>query len=142
MSNLNKVMIIGRLGRDPESRTITSGSTVCNFSLATSERWKDKSGEKQEKTEWHNIVAWGAQATFSQEYLRKGALVYVEGSLQTSTWEKDGVKHYKTEIKAFSVQSLEKVEKQPVNTLANLNQDEPPHNDQNEQAYLDEEIPF
>lgn len=113
MSNLNKVMLIGRLGSDPESRTIQSGSTVCNFSIATSEKWKDKSGDRQEKTEWHNIVAWGLQASFTQEYLRKGSLVYVEGSLQTKDWvDSSDVKHYKTEVKAFSVQSLVRQEQQ------------------------------
>ena len=109
MSNLNKVMLIGRLGKDPEVRHTQSGQKVANFSLATSDNWKDKQGNKQERTEWHNIVAWGFQAEFAEKYLQKGRLVYVEGRLQTSDWtDKDNVKHYKTEIVANTVQGLDR----------------------------------
>ena len=96
--NLNKVMLIGRLVRDPEKKTTPMGHTVCSFSIATSRIWKDQSGQKQEKTEFHNIVLWRRLAEIASEYLTKGSLVYIEGRLETRNWEKDGVKHYRTEI--------------------------------------------
>ena len=96
--NLNKVMLIGRLVRDPEKKTTPMGHTVCSFSIATSRIWKDQSGQKQEKTEFHNIVLWGRLAETASQYLFKGNLVYIEGRLETRSWEKDGVKHYRTEI--------------------------------------------
>ena len=107
MSGLNKVMLIGRLGRDPETRHMADGTTVCNFSIATSEEWKDKqTGEKREKTEWHNIAAWRQLGDVCGRYLAKGRQVYIEGKLQTRTWEQDGVKRYATDIVANSVQFL------------------------------------
>jgi len=97
--SLNKVMLIGRLGKDPEVRYTQSGKAVCNFSVATSERWKDSAGVKQEKTEWHNVVAWGKIVDVIQQYVKKGQEIYIEGKLQTTTWdEKDGNKRYKTEV--------------------------------------------
>ncbi len=106
--NLNKVMLIGRLGRDPETRYTNSGSAVANFSIATTETWKDKQGQKQERTEWHNIVCWGPQADFAQNYLKKGRLIYVEGRLQTRDWtDNQNVKHYKTEITANNILFME-----------------------------------
>jgi single-strand DNA-binding protein len=109
MSNLNKAMLIGRLGQDPETRYTKSGSAVTSFSLATNDFWKDKQGNRQEKTDWHNIVAWGQLADFSQNYLRKGRLVYVEGRLQTRDWvDQQNVKHYKTEIVANTIQLLDR----------------------------------
>jgi single-strand DNA-binding protein len=108
--NLNKVMLIGRLGRDPEIRYTNSGSAVANFSMATTDTWKDKQGQKQERTEWHNIVAWGRLADFSQNYLKKGKLIYVEGRLQTRDWtDKENVKHYKTETVANTINFMEKL---------------------------------
>ena len=101
MSGVNKVILVARLGQDPESRDV-GDSTVCNFSVATSEKWKDKSGNKQEKTEWHRIVAWGKLAGVCQEYLKKGDNVYVEGQLQYT--EKDG--KYYTDIKIFNMTML------------------------------------
>lgn len=99
MSSVNKCTIIGRLGKDPELRFTTSGQGVARFSVATSEKWKDKnSGEMQEKTEWHNILVWGKLAELCNDYLKKGRQVYLEGKLQTRSWEKDGVKKYTTEI--------------------------------------------
>lgn len=96
---LNKAIIIGRLGRDPETNYLQSGNAVANFSVATSESWKDKNtGEKKEKTEWHRVVAWGRLAEICGEYLRKGSLVYIEGKIETREWEKDGEKKYTTEI--------------------------------------------
>lgn len=99
-SSLNKVELIGRLGKDPEIKNLTNGSAVANFSVATSEVWKDKrSGEKQEKTEWHNIVVWNEKTIeFIEKYLAKGDLVRIEGKIQTRSWEKDGEKRYATEI--------------------------------------------
>jgi single-strand DNA-binding protein len=96
---INKVMLIGRLGRDPETRYTGGGTPVCNFSLATDESYTDKSGQRQKKTEWHNIVAWGKLAEQCQNLLSKGKLAYVEGRLQTREWnDRDGNKRRTTEI--------------------------------------------
>lgn len=104
MSGLNKTMLIGRLGADPELRHTQSGDAVCNFTMATSEKWKGKDGEMQEKTEWHRIVAWKKVAEICDKYLSKGKQVYIEGRLQTRKWEdKDGNKRYTTEIVANQV---------------------------------------
>lgn len=101
MSSLNKAMIIGNLGKDPDVRYTQSNTAVANLSIATSDRYKDKSGEWKETTEWHKIVAWGRTAEVCQEYLKKGSKIYVEGSIQTNKWEdKDGQTRYTTEIKA------------------------------------------
>jgi single-strand DNA-binding protein len=97
-------MLIGRLGKDPEVRYTKSGDAVASFSIATDETYKDRQGNKQEKTEWHNINAWGKLADFAQNYLKKGRQVYVEGRIQTRDWtDKDNVKHYKTEIRADNI---------------------------------------
>lgn len=97
--DLNKVMLIGRLGQDPELKFTQSGIAVAKFSLATSQTWKDQDGNNQEKTEWHNVVVWRKLAEICSEYLRKGSKIYCEGALQTSTWEDENKKkHYKTEI--------------------------------------------
>ena len=105
---INKVIIIGNLGRDPETRYAQNGSPVTNFSVATSETWRDRaSGENQERTEWHNIVCFARLAEIAGEYLRKGSKVYIEGSLRTSQWEQDGQKRYKTEIMARELQMLD-----------------------------------
>ena len=95
---LNQATIVGRLGNDPEKRFTTSGDAVCNFNMATTERWKDKAGEKQEKTEWHRIVLFGKVAEIAGQYLKKGSECLIQGKLQTREWEKDGVKRYTTEI--------------------------------------------
>lgn len=102
MAGLNKVMIIGNLGRDPEIRYTQSGQAVATFTVATSDEWRDKSsGEKREKTEWHRIVAWGKLGEICGQYLSKGRQVYIEGRLQTREWEdRDGNKRYTTEIVA------------------------------------------
>ncbi|MFH2093411.1 MAG: single-stranded DNA-binding protein [Pseudomonadota bacterium] len=107
MAGLNKVMLIGRLGRDPEIRYSQQGTAVTNFSIATSENWTDKAtGQKQEKTEWHNIVSFGKQAEILEKYLSKGSQIYVEGKLQTSTYEKEGQTHYMTKIVVDDFQFL------------------------------------
>jgi single-strand DNA-binding protein len=99
MSSLNKVMLIGRLGKDPEIRYTTDGSAVANFSLATSDFYADKSGARQERTEWHNIVAWGKLADLAKRFLLKGRQVYIEGRIRTREWDdKDGNKRRTTEI--------------------------------------------
>jgi len=105
---INKVILIGNLGRDPETRYSQGGNPVTNFSVATSDSWRDKqSGEQQERTEWHNVVCFSRLAEIAGEYLRKGSKVYIEGSLRTSNWEKDGQKHYRTEIMAKELQMLD-----------------------------------
>ncbi len=107
MAGLNKVMLIGNLGRDPEIRYSQQGLAVVNFSIATSESWTDKTtGNKQEKTEWHNIVSFGKQAEVLEKYLSKGSQVYIEGRLQTSSYEKEGQTHYGTKIVVSTFQFL------------------------------------
>lgn len=107
--NLNRAMIIGNLTRDPETRTTPSGQMVCNFSIATSSQWKDTQGQKQERTEYHPIVAWGKLAEICQQYLAKGRKVYVEGRLQTREWEgQDGTKKQRTEIVADNMIMLDR----------------------------------
>ncbi len=108
MSSLNKAMIIGRLGRDPEVRYTQSNTAVATLSVATSERYKDKQGEWKENTEWHRVVAWGRLAEICQEYLKKGSQVYIEGPIQTRQWEdKEGQTRYTTEIKALTMTMLD-----------------------------------
>lgn len=103
MSSLNKVMLIGHAGKDPEIRYIGEGTPVCKFSLATSERFKDRSGQQQERTEWHNIVVWGKLAEIANDYIRKGKQVYVEGRITTRSWtDAEGVKKFMTEIVALN----------------------------------------
>lgn len=107
MPSLNKVLLIGHLGRDPEVRYLPSGDPVANFSVATSEQWKDKSGNKQERTEWHNIAVFGKLADIAKQILHKGSAVYVEGRIQTREWEaQDGSKRKSTEIHAHNFQAL------------------------------------
>jgi len=108
MPSVNKVMLLGNLGRDPEVRTFPNGDSVCNFSIATSTSWKDKnSGEKKEKTEWHNIVMYRKLAEIAGEYLKKGSSVFVEGSLQTRKWQtKEGQDRYTTEVVADTMQMI------------------------------------
>ena len=107
MASLNKVILIGNLGRDPEVRYTQKGTAVANFTLATNEVWTDKGGERQERTEWHRIVVWGKQAEIVKEHLSKGKQVYVEGSLQTRQWDdREGHKRSTTEIKASRVVML------------------------------------
>ena len=107
MASVNKVILIGNLGRDPETRYTTSGDAVTNLNIATSETWKDKAGEKQEKTEWHRVVLFGRQAEIAGEYLKKGRSVYIEGRLQTKKYtDKDGVEKYSTEIVGDRMQLL------------------------------------
>jgi len=104
---VNKVLLLGNLGQDPEVRYTPSGATVCTFSIATNERWTSKDGKKEERTEWHRIVVWGKLAELCGEYLGKGRTVFVEGRLQTREWtDKQGNKRYTTEIIANNVQFI------------------------------------
>lgn len=107
---INKVILVGRLGKDPEMRSTPSGQSVAKFSLATDERYTDKSGEKQERTEWHNIVAWGKLGDICGQYLKKGKLVYIEGSIRTDSWDdkESGQKKYRTEIVANTMKMLDR----------------------------------
>ena len=107
MASVNRVILLGNLGRDPEVRFTQGGTPVANFTMATTDRWSDPSGEKKEKTEWHRIVVWGKQAEIAGEYLKKGRPVFVEGSLQTREWtDRDGNKRYTTEVRAQRLQLL------------------------------------
>ncbi len=99
MGSVNRVILVGNLGADPDLKYTQNGKAVCNLSVATNEVWKDKSGQKQEKTEWHRVNVWGDQAENCSKYLAKGRMVYIEGRLQTRSWDdKDGKKRYSTEI--------------------------------------------
>ena len=107
MASVNKVIVLGNLGKDPEVRHLPNGDAVCNFSLATTESWKDKDGNKQDKTEWHNVVIFRKLAEIAGEYLKKGRPVYIEGRLQTRKWQdKEGKDRYTTEIVADQMQML------------------------------------
>src|SRR5574343_1313169 len=103
---LNKVMLIGRLGKDPELKYTPSGTAVANFTVATNESYKGKDGKKVENTDWHKVVAWNKLAEICGQYLKKGSLVYIEGKIKTRSYDKDGVKHYITEIVADEMQML------------------------------------
>jgi single-strand DNA-binding protein len=107
MASVNKVIVMGHLGRDPETRYTQSGDAVTNMSVATSEQWKDKQGEKQERTEWHRIVLFGRQAEVAGEYLKKGSMCYVEGKLVTRKYtDKENIERYSTEIVADRLQLM------------------------------------
>jgi single-strand DNA-binding protein len=107
MASVNKAILIGNLGRDPELRYTPSGAAVCTFSIATTEKWRDKqTNEMKESTNWHNIVLWGKQAETAKQYLTKGSPVYIEGRIQTRSWDDNGVKKYITEIVGQRLQFL------------------------------------
>jgi single-strand DNA-binding protein len=140
MASVNKVILIGNLGRDPEVRFTQGGTPVANFTMATTERWNDPSGEKKEKTEWHRIVLWGKQAEIAGEYLRKGRPVYIEGSLQTREWtDREGNKRYTTEVRAQRMQLLGRAEDRggvPAGTTVADEMGEPAG------GYAEDDIPF
>jgi len=142
MAALNKTLLIGNLGRDPEIRKTQGGTSVASFSLATTEKFSDRSGNRQEKTEWHNIIIWGNLAELAGKYLKKGSLVYLEGKLQTSSWEdkNGGGKKYKTEIVVSLMQFLGSRDAAPVVEKETL-----PVYDLNGEVVppgLDDELPF
>ena len=138
MSGINKVILVGRLGNDPEIRYTQQGVAVSNFNLATSENWMDKSGQKQEKTEWHRVVVWGKMAETCSQYLGKGRQVYIEGRLQTRQWDdKEGQKRYTTEVVASTVQFLDRGDK-----AAATSDDQPISEALPADVAGDEDIPF
>jgi single-strand DNA-binding protein len=105
--SVNKAILVGRLGRDPETRYTSAGQAVCNFTLATDETYRDRSGERQKRTEWHRIVVWGKQAEIAQQYLHKGSLIFVEGRIQTRQWDdREGQKRTSVEIVANNFRML------------------------------------
>jgi single-strand DNA-binding protein len=116
MPSLNRVQLIGRLGRDPETRFTSKGTKVCQFSIAVDRHWRSSEGEAKERTDWFNVEAWGRLGEICQEYLGKGRLVYIEGRLQTDQYEKDGEKHYRTKVVAATMQMLDRKpeEEEPV----------------------------
>jgi single-strand DNA-binding protein len=138
MASLNKVMLIGNLGKDPEVRYTASGQAVASFSLATSEKFKNKNGEFEERTEWHRVTLWARLAEIAGEYLSKGKTVYIEGRLQTREYEKDGIKRYTTEIVGEKMQMLspkgESRSAGPPAASNGGNREEPP--------FQDDDIPF
>jgi single-strand DNA-binding protein len=107
---INKVILVGRLGKDPEIRSTPQGTSVARFTVATDEKFTDRAGEKQERTEWHNITAWGKLAEICGQYLKKGKLVYIEGSIRTDSWDdkESGQKKYRTEIVANTMKMLDR----------------------------------
>lgn len=139
---VNKVILIGNLGSDPETRYTPSGAAVANFSLATTEQWTSKEGAKEEKTEWHKIVAFGRLGEICDKYLHKGKQVYIEGKIQTRSWEdKDGIKRYSTEIIANSMQMLGSARKDKDNDAwppARKDDDIPSKN--NKKSYVEEYV--
>ncbi len=139
MSGINKVIIVGRLGADPELKYTQSNQAVCRLSIATSEVWKDKEGQKQERTEWHRVVVWGNMGETSSKYLTKGRQVYIEGRLQTRSWEDpQGNKKYTTEIVANTVQFLG-----GANNIQQTPQNETAQNETVEPTFdSSEDIPF
>ena len=145
MSGINKVILIGRLGKDPEVRAFEGGTKKASFSLATSEVHKDKEGNKVEQTEWHNIVCWRNLAEIAEKYLTKGKQIYLEGRLRTRSWEDNGVKKYVTEIEATTFTMLgtkqEEGEKQTAVKVVNAPQAEPSPV-LTEPDYISDDLPF
>jgi single-strand DNA-binding protein len=140
MKSINKVTLIGHVGRPPEIRYTQGGSPVANFSIATNEFWTSNTGERQERTEWHKIVAWGKLAEFCQEYIQKGSYLYIEGRIQSRSYEdRDGIKRYVTEIRANEIGLLDR--KPGVDSAASA---EPPIDSIPSEpgAATDDEVPF
>ena len=137
---INKAILVGRLGADPEVRYTPDGAMVTNFRIATDEQWKDKNGEKVQKTEWHKIVTFGKLAEICGKYLVKGKLVYLEGRIQTRSWDdKEGVKHYMTEIVASNMQMLDSKGQRSAETPLG----EPSHAPSGGDAFMPEDdVPF
>lgn len=144
-SGVNKAILIGNVGKDPEVKHTKSGSSVAKISLATAESWKDASGNKQEKTEWHNVVFFGRLAEIVGSYLKKGSKVYIEGSIRTDKYEKDGVTKYSTSIIGKEMRMLDSRDQasqgynansSPAQLAGNTNNQTEPY------SYDDEDIPF
>ncbi|MBN84256.1 MAG: single-stranded DNA-binding protein [Gammaproteobacteria bacterium] len=147
---LNKVMLIGNLGRDPETRFTQSGSAVTRFSVATSESWRDKSTqEMQQRTEWHDVVCFARLGEIASEYLKKGSKVYIEGGLRTSSWEKDGNTRYRTEVIAREMQMLDSrgansggYDGEPPQGGSQDKRPDPPQSNEPDLEDFDDDIPF
>lgn len=137
---INKAILVGRLGKDPEVRYTPDGTMITNFSVATDEQWKDKNGEKVQKTEWHRIVTYRKLAEICGQYLHKGSLVYIEGRIQTRSWDdKEGVKHYTTEINASEMKMLDSKGQR----TGDASSEKPPLSHAGADAHLSEEdVPF
>jgi single-strand DNA-binding protein len=143
MASINKVILVGNLGRDPEMRYTPSGAPVANFTLATNDVWTDKAGQKQERTEWHRIVVWGKTAEIAGQYLSKGKQVYVEGSLQTREWnDRDGNKRQTTEIRAQRVIMLGRGEGRAAAAGESARPSEPEVDTGPEPQMNEDDIPF
>lgn len=145
MASLNKVQLIGRLGQHPEIKTTPSGKSVLSISMATTETWKDKNGEKKTSTEWHRIVLWEKSAEIIAKYCKKGSLIFIEGTLRTREWESDGVKKYVTEILVKEFQFLDSVKKDDQQTQQKSKATQPGQNqksNQQEIELVDDDIPF
>jgi single-strand DNA-binding protein len=144
--SVNKVILVGRLGRDPETRYTSGGQAVCNFTLATDESYRDRAGERQKRTEWHRIVLWGKLAEISQQYLKKGHLVYLEGRIQTRQWDdREGNKRTTTEIVGNVMRMLTSRGEAPAAAAAAAEPEHPPAGPDDSQAgpeISDEDIPF
>ena len=139
MSGINKAILVGHLGKDPEIRALESGTKVASFPLATSETYRNKEGQRIEQTEWHNIVAWRGLAEISEKYLKKGNMVYIEGRIKTRNYEKDGVKKYITEIVADNLVMLGSKRE----TAANDKEEPPQANPGAEPANtVEDDLPF
>lgn len=123
---MNQYQVIGNLGKDPETRTLENGNKVCTFSVATTKNWKDKSGEKQTKTTWHNVVIWGKLAEICEKYLKKGSKVYVSGEFDSRSYEdKEGVKRYTSELLGSTLEMLDSKPSNTENVTANVSQSRP-----------------
>ena len=143
MASINKVILVGNLGRDPEIRYTPSGAPVANFTLATNDVWTDKAGQKQERAEWHRIVVWGKTAEIAGQYLSKGKQVYVEGSLQTREWtDRDGNKRQTTEIRAQRVLMLGRGEGRAAAAEESARPSEPEVDAGPEPQMNEDDIPF
>ena len=145
--SVNKVLLIGRLGANPEIRYTNTGTAVANFNMATSENWNDKNGQRQERTEWHRVVVWGKLAELCEKYLSKGRQCFVEGRLQTRSWDdKDGNKKYTTEIVAATVQFLGGPNAQASNGAIDSNAApemmDGPASAPTDSSFTEDEIPF
>ncbi len=135
-NSVNKVILVGRLGKDPEVRYTSNGDAVADMSLATSESFRKKNGERTERTEWHNLVVWRKRAEFANKYLKKGQLLYAEGKLQTRKWEdKEGQNHYKTEVQVTQLVPLGSF-------VRRATEAEAPAEDQDSEMVEEDEIPF
>lgn len=142
--SINKVILVGRLGKDVEVRYSPSNQAVANLTLATSESFKNKEGKKEERTEWHRVIIFGRMAELADKYLHKGRQVYIEGKLQTRSWDKDGQKHYTTEIIANNVQFLDGVPPvdKAVHHLENNTNPVSPKTEPPQQEFTVDDIPF